>query len=1080
MKSFKDLLLYIALVIIPLFISNSLVAQQLAFPTAMGAGAYTTGGRGGIVVHVTNLNNSGTGSFRSAMEDFANQDRTIVFDVSGVIQLNSEIVLSAPSQGGNASGAITIAGQSAPQGGIIITGGRIRLFGIDDIIVRYIKFRSTTDVEGAFVSIDGDGIIVSNCSFSHIESAEMALSIVDNSENPSGKKKTIQNNLIYQSGLGTIIGDTTPFNDNRAADYSLIRNVYVNVGHRIPAKTGGAIGVDMINNLCHNWDNRLIRTDDWSFELNHINNYYSGGQNSDQLKHAAWQNNGSRGRIYNSGNYMDAAEANTGFPADPNINWSEFQNNYTTLAPQTFVNTQFPLKGNTNYSIYSSNELKTEVLPYVGAYKYINDNGIVIEERDSFDLEAIQKMIDEPENDGRNTVLEVNDIPAQNNTRPSNFYVSNPHIPEVYFMVNGITGNATIHNQVQPSGYTLLEEYLNQVDNYEVIALQSIAINPNEAGIEIAEVIDLQVSFLPVDATNRSGVWSSSDESIAQVDGNGSVTGIAPGTAIITFTSFYDETIQAIATITVFEEALSASAGEDIGVCEGESAVLTASGGTSYLWSTGETTAQITVNPLTTTTYSVLVSNDIGEEDTDEVTVTVNAFPIADAGEDQTICQGDTITLTANGGDAYLWSNGQTTQSIEVSPIADTTYTVEVSTNNCVSSDSVVISVLESPNLTATENSTIVQGDSITLTADGSNNYQWSTGETATSITVSPNQTTTYTVSSSNPNGCSTTLDITVSVELPFQAEAGEDQSVCQDDNTGNVTLTANTGDAYLWNTGETTQSISVNPNATSTYTVTITSGIQQDVDDVTVIVNPNPDVVIQNGSSVDIMNGDFVTLSASGANTYLWNNGATQPNIAVSPNQTTTYEVEGYIGDCADQKQVVVNVIPEVIAEAGDDVEICLGDTITLTASGGDDYEWSTGENTQSIQVSPTETTEYTVTVFNPLDFDEDSVVVTVDTDCEEEVVPIISDEPLDFSFDIFPNPASDYVDVRLSGSVRLTRVYLYDITGKLIHYKRMNNESLNVASTTRIDVSSLKPGMYYITMVDLNRAVNKKLLIR
>jgi hypothetical protein len=264
---------------------------------------------------------------------------------------------------------------------------------------------------------------------------------------------------------------------------------------------------------------------------------------------------------------------------------------------------------------------------------------------------------------------------------------------------------------------------------------------------------------------------------------------------------------------------------------------------------------------------------------------------------------------------------------------------------------------------------------------------------------------------------------------------------------------------------------------ATSTYTVTVTQGPQEDADTVTVFVDPNPNVVISNGDSVEIMSGDFVTLSASGANSYEWGNGATQPNIAVSPPVTTTYQVRGFIGNCYDEKQITVNVIPEVIAEAGDDVTICLDEFILLTASGGDEYAWSTGETTQTIEVSPSITTEYTVTVFNAIDFDEDTVIVEVDADCNED---LIDNDPQDFDFHIFPNPASNVVKIRLSGSDILTNYYLYDITGKLVHRVRISNESSSNTSITPIDIRSLESGVYFIKLVDINRELTKKLIVK
>ncbi len=138
-----------------------------------------------------------------------------------------------------------------------------------------------------------------------------------------------------------------------------------------------------------------------------------------------------------------------------------------------------------------------------------------------------------------------------------------------------------------------------------------------------------------------------------------------------------------------------ANAGPDVTICEGDTTVLTATGGSTYLWSTGATTASITVNPTATTTYSVTVS-DGTTTDSDAVIVTVNTSPIADAGSDITINEGDSTTLTATGGGTYLWSTGATTANITVNPSSTTTYTVTVTQNGCSSTDNVIVTVTPS------------------------------------------------------------------------------------------------------------------------------------------------------------------------------------------------------------------------------------------------------------------------------------------------------------------------------------------------------------------------------------------------
>ncbi|WP_439151247.1 T9SS type A sorting domain-containing protein [Winogradskyella sp.] len=598
--------------------------------------------------------------------------------------------------------------------------------------------------------------------------------------------------------------------------------------------------------------------------------------------------------------------------------------------------------------------------------------------------------------------------------------------------------------------------------------------------------------------------------------------------------------------ISFFDTALIASAGNDQTICEGEEAILNASGSDSFLWNTGETTASISVSPSTTTTYTVTIDDGFGNTDTDDVTVFVNEIPELVVSEDVTIMAGDSTTLTVQGATTYLWSTGETASFIEVSPSDTTTYTVTGFNNGCENtvqvvvtvipelnanagedvticfgetvtlnasggvnyiwntgeidsiievnpsvttiytvtatdafgnsdSDSVTVTVNEIPVVTVSENIEIIEGDSIELAANGATSYIWSNGETSASILVSPSETTTYSVEGTT-NSCSDTAEVTVTVIGQFQASAGTDERVC-DNYDYEVTLTANQGDSYLWSTGETTQSVNVSPMSTTTYSVTVTSGIQQDTDDVTVYVDPYPNVVIVNGDSVDILNGDFITLSATGANSYEWNNGATQPNIAVSPSQSTTYSVKGYINDCYDEKEISVNVFQPVVADAGEDKFICLNEVTTLTATGGDEYLWSTGEITPTIEVSPNQTTDYTVTVFNAVDFDEASVRVEVDLDCDQE--PIESEQPLDFSFDVYPNPATDYINVKLSGTLIVSDIYLYDFTGKLIYQAEISNDNINLSTTTQIDVRSLNSGIYFVKLVDGGRDVTKKLIV-
>ncbi|WP_040757666.1 T9SS type A sorting domain-containing protein, partial [Winogradskyella psychrotolerans] len=514
---------------------------------------------------------------------------------------------------------------------------------------------------------------------------------------------------------------------------------------------------------------------------------------------------------------------------------------------------------------------------------------------------------------------------------------------------------------------------------------------------------------------------------------------------------------------------------ESITIIDGESINLLVNGAETYLWNTGDTGNSIIVNPTETTIYSVTGFSANGCPSVAEVTITVIAEVNADAGNDVAICFGESVTLNASGGINYIWSTGETGVSLTLSPTETTTYTVTVTDSFGNSdTDSVTVIVNELPTITVSESITIIEGESTNLLVSGAESYFWNTGDTSNSILVSPSQTTTYSVVGTT-NSCSSELkEVTVKVTPLFRASAGTDERVCDNQNY-EVVLTANEGDSYLWSTGETSQSIVVNPLSTSTYSVTVTQGDQSDTDDVKVYVDPSPVVTIANGESVEILNGDFVTLSASGANTYRWNNGASQPNIAVSPSTTTTYEIRGFIGECYDEKQVTVNVLNRVIADAGEDVFACLEEVSTLTASGGDDYIWSTGETTQTIEVSPTETTDYIVTVFNALDFDEATVRVEVGVNCASDSI----DEETEIGFDVYPNPASDIVNVKVFGVLNVSDVNIYDVTGKLIQHSKITNENLEYTTTTQIGISSLQSGVYFIKLIGNGRAMTKKLIV-
>ncbi|MEP7171612.1 MAG: hypothetical protein ABI855_19730, partial [Bacteroidota bacterium] len=236
-------------------------------------------------------------------------------------------------------------------------------------------------------------------------------------------------------------------------------------------------------------------------------------------------------------------------------------------------------------------------------------------------------------------------------------------------------------------------------------------------------------------------------------------------------------------------------------------------------------------NPVVTTTvsmwYYVTISSPNGCSPTvrDSIYLTVLPIPLPNVsgGSNQSICQGDTATLSASGGVSYLWMPGNDTLStISVFPAVTTNYIVFVTdTNGCGNSDTVTVAVNTAPIANAGADQSICGGGNATLTATGGGTYLWSQGSTTNSITVSPAVSTTYTVLVTAANGCTKTDSVFVGVGPVPTANAGADQDIC---GGSSATLTASGGTTYLWTPSAlTTSTIIVSPSTTTTYIVEVT-----------------------------------------------------------------------------------------------------------------------------------------------------------------------------------------------------------------------------------------------------------------
>jgi hypothetical protein len=350
-------------------------------------------------------------------------------------------------------------------------------------------------------------------------------------------------------------------------------------------------------------------------------------------------------------------------------------------------------------------------------------------------------------------------------------------------------------------------------------------------------------------------------------------------------------------------------------ICAGQSVTLTASGASTYSWSTGATSPTIVVTPSVTSSGNVYFVTGYNTPCANTKSISISVVPsptVNVTASTMTLCSGGTATLYANGASTYTWSTGSNAASIVVSPSVNTTYSVTGSNGgSCTSTKTITVYAGTAPTVNiAVSSTTICAGQSVTLTASGASTYSWSTGASSPTIVVSPTSSgTTYYVTGYN-SPCSNTKSVSISVvPSPTVNVTASTTTLCSG---GSVTISASGASTYTWSTGSNASSIVVSPSVNTTYSVTGSNGGScTSTKTINVAVGTTPVMTASTSNSL-ICAGQTVTLSASGATSYTYYPGGITGNpIALSPTVTTTYMVMGSNGVCTGSASVVQNVSP-------------------------------------------------------------------------------------------------------------------------------------------------------------------------
>lgn len=440
-----------------------------AFPGAEGYGKYTSGGRGGEVYIVTNLNDSGTGSLRDAVSQ---SNRSIVFEVSGNIVLESPLRITGDN--------ITIAGQTAPGDGITVANHSTYIEG-NNIIIRYMRFRMgdrTESTADALSARNRDGLIIDHSSMSW--GVDEVASVYDM------KNVTIQNSIIAEAlhmtdhdkgrhGFGGIWGSHTTYLNNIIA-----HNSSRNPRFKGTSREDHEKGYDFRNNVIYNW-NFYAGYGGNEADVNVVNNYYKYGP--DTLVHkrnemvelpegnSSW---------YVDGNYV------YGFPEVTENNWLGITEHPT--ATRLYEPVETP-------------EVRTRTA--LEAFDDVLENaGATLPRRDSIDARIVDSI---REGTGRqiNSIEEVGGW-ADFHSVEAPLDSNRDGIPDYWAEKHGVDPmDDTWANQVNEEGYTNLEVYLNSfvLDGHHNPEVQLISPSINEifedgdsmtitadAGVEGAEI----------------------------------------------------------------------------------------------------------------------------------------------------------------------------------------------------------------------------------------------------------------------------------------------------------------------------------------------------------------------------------------------------------------------------------------------------------------------------------------------------------------------------------------------------------------------------------------------------------------
>lgn len=391
-------------------------------------------------------------------------------------------------------------------------------------------------------------------------------------------------------------------------------------------------------------------------------------------------------------------------------------------------------------------------------------------------------------------------------------------------------------------------------------------------------------------------------------------------------------------------------------ICAGDLAVLKAEGAAEYFWNNVYAGDSLMINPTETSIYTVVGTDTNGCPGSASYRMVVASSPQMVVFGNHDICDGEQLNIWVEGAQSYKWDDGTVGSAVSRTPSLNTTsYWVEGANGDCKAKLEIPIVVNPIPTVAIYGKNEICAGDSVQLHAQGAESYEWSTGENLSTIVKNLVMNQTFYVKGTSAQNCVSSASFEVKVHQVPSFSLDGPENVCAGSIVNMTATSDDMGCVFQWSNGFVGANCDTYLNETTLFEVvgTDTTFGCKNKREIKVEVIPNPELHVTGVTTV--CRGVAVSLSASGASSYEWNDGTVGSSLILQPSSSVNVWVKGTTGGCYTQMEVPITVLPAPYVWIDGETVLCQGDSLVLMAHGADSYVWNALQSGDSYRAKPT-----------------------------------------------------------------------------------------------------------------------------